>query len=247
MYNWTVKTGWARHSIFGLRHKWLDQVLMDPEGWHNHTVLGNRQVDSLKMWLKTCAIKDQSGYLTPLGKEFISRGSSYLPLWELLWVNVVFNFSTACWYISLEGKEWETTVLINLLQVAVPRLARRTISNAIMELAGLLEKTPIGTELGQGQVFKGRPRVIVRTGHNPSDAAILHSINLLFQQQHRKRLLWDNHFMWPWTVFRCSRKFVWGRLTSIEQEFFCFDEQGVAFNIEDEGGWKCGDIITTLL
>lgn len=247
MHNWSRGTGWARHNIFGLRHNWLDQVLQDPEGWPFDTTLGNRQVDSLKVWLRTCGIKDKAGQLTFLGREFIYRGSGHLPLWELLWVNVVFNFPTARWYILLEDNRWTTTRLRELLLVTIPHYADRTISNAIMELAGLLERTPVGTELGQGKVERGRPRQIVRVGHNPGDAAIWYSLIRLFQQKEKERLLWNQNLIWPWLVFRCSRSFVWGRLTSKEQECFSLDECGITFNLEREEARKCGDIITTLL
>lgn len=247
MYDWGSETGWARHNIFGLRREWLDMVLSVPQEWSRRTVLGNRQVESLKVWLRTCGIKDRSGELTRLGKQFVSRGSSDLPLWELLWVNVVFSFPTAHWYVTLEKDEWTTTGLIESLQATVPRLANRTVSNAIMELAGLLEQTPVGTELGQGQVLGGRPRKIVRVGSKPCDVAIVHSMGRLYLKQGQTRLLWDSNLTWPWTVFGCSRSFVWERLTTMEQDYFCLDEFGVTFRKEDKEWWTCGNIITTLL
>ncbi|MGB4331675.1 MAG: hypothetical protein WBI65_01595 [Dethiobacteria bacterium] len=247
MYDWNSETGWARHYIFGLRREWLDMVLLDPQGWSHHTILGNRQVDSLKVWLRTSGIQDRSGKFTFLGEQFVSQGSNCLPLWELLWVNVVFNFPTARWYVTLEGKEWTTTGLVELLQVTIPRLANRTVSNAVMELTGLLERTPVGTELKQGQVLKRRPREIARAGCKPSDAAIVHSMGRLFLQQGGTRLLWNSNLAWPWIVFRCSRQFVWERLTSLDKGYFCLDEHGVTLCKENKEGWNCGDMMTTLL
>jgi len=245
--DWNHETGWSRHQHFGMSRVWLDQVLLDPQSWSHHTVLGNRQVDSLKAWLRTCGIKDRTGRLTRLGKQFVNRGSSCLPLWELLWVNVVFNFPTARWYAALEGQEWTTTELRLLLRVAVPRLGEWTASNAIMELAGLLERTPVGTELGQGQVLKKRPRKIIRVGCKPCDAAIVYSMDRLFVRQGDTRLFWNSNLTWPWVVLRCSRQFVWERLTSIEQDHFCLDTYGITLAKEDKEGWPCGDIMTTLL
>ncbi|WP_177223976.1 hypothetical protein [Neomoorella thermoacetica] len=43
---------------------------------------------------------------------------------------------------------WTTTELKALLRQAVPLLAERTAANAIMELAGPLERTPVSSELG---------------------------------------------------------------------------------------------------
>jgi hypothetical protein len=229
-----------------MRYEWLEQALQNPDSWEHSTTLGNRQVDSLKTWLRTCGIKDYSGFLTVLGQKFIKRGCNHLPLWELLWINVVFNFPTACWYTTLEEYEWTTTSLRALLHTVVPRLGKWTISNAIMELAGLLERTPVGTELGQGQVFKERPRRIVRTGHKPSDTAIRYSLCRLFHKEKQQRLEWNSVLTWPWVVFGCRRSFIWNRLTTTNHEYFSIDENGIVSNMEPKEGWQCGDMMTTL-
>ena len=247
MNDWNTKTGWAKHSIFGLRQEWLEQFVLSPDDWSQRTVLGNRQVDSLRIWLRTCGIQERSGELTLLGEQFIRLGCKYLPLWELLWINVLFNFPTANWYATLGGIKWTTTELIELMHNSIPRLAKRTISNAIMELAGLLERTPVGTDLKQGQVLNGRPRTIVRTGCKPSDAAIMHCMDSLFIQQGRTQLHWHSDLLWPWIVFKCDRQFILERLTIIEQGIFHLDKHGVSLRKNSKEGLQCGDIINTLL
>ncbi|RJX19216.1 MAG: hypothetical protein C4570_05555 [Ammonifex sp.] len=234
MFDWSCDTGWARHSIFGLRREWLDLYLGDRRGWHSRQVLGNRQVTSLEAWLKTAGIEDSSGRLTPLGEQFVAKGTGDRSLWELLWVNVVFTFPTARWYVHLGQGKWATTELKSLLRTAVPRLAERTASNAIMELAGLLERTPVGNELGQGQVTAGRPRRLVRRGGEPCDAAIVHALGRLFIKQSRTNLSWDDDLVWPWVVFGCSRQFILERLTIIDQNYFNINERGVTVRIVDE-------------
>ena len=181
-----------------------------------------------------------------MGQEFIRCGCRHLPLWELLWVNVVFNFPTARWYVTLQENKWSTTDLRALLHLSVPRLGKWTISNAIMELAGLLERTPVGTELGQGQVSKDRPRQIVRTGNKPCDAAIVHSMLRLFDKGGCHHLQWNSDLIWPWVVFGCERDFVWQRLTSTKLDYFSIDEHGIVLNKQSEGAWQCGDIMTIL-
>lgn len=246
MFNWSCETGWARHSIFGLRREWLDIYFNDREGWYNHSNLGNRQVQSLKRWLKTAGIEDNSGRLTSLGEQFVLRGTGCLSLWQLLWVNVVFNFPTARWYVHLGKSEWTTTELKSQLQATVPRLSERTASNAIMELVGLLERTPVGDELGQGQVTGERPRCVVRRGAEPCDAAVVFTLGWLYLSQGQTRLLWDDDLTWPWVVFGCSRQFILERLTIIVQDYFEIDEQGVTFCRTDKEWWQCGNIMTTL-
>lgn len=151
------------------------------------------------------------------------------------------------WYVHLGPGAWTTTELKSLLQAAVPRLAERTASNAVMELAGLLERTPVGAELGQGRVTGGRPRRLVRDGVEPGDAALVHALKRLYLQQGQARLPWDEGLTWPWVIFGCSRRFVLERLTVMEQDWFDIDEQGLTVRNRDEEGWRCGAIVTTLL
>jgi len=237
--------GWARHNHFGLRHEWLELYLSNPREWRRGTALGNRQVDSLAAWVKTGGIEDGRGKLTALGKEFAEHGTACPPLWELLWANVVFSFATACWYAHRGTGTWTTSELRAMLQKSVPRLAEYTISNSVMELAGLLERTPVGTGLGQGEVNRERPRRITRSGRQPGDVAILHCLRQLCLQQHRCRLEWSSSLTWPWIVFGCSRQFVLERLTGLDRDGFLeVDQQGVTLA---EGWQQCGDTLTSCM
>lgn len=247
MFKWSCEKGWSRHQHFGLRRDWLDLYLANRQGWRQSSILGNRQVESLEAWLKTSGIEDRGGRLTPLGEQFIAKGTTCRSLWELLWVNVVFNFPTARWYVHLGRGEWTTAELKSLLRAVVPRLAEWTVSNAIMELAGLLERTPVGNELGQGYVMEGRPRRLIRRGAEPCDAAIVHALGQLYVQQGQTRLPWDSDSTWPWVVFGCSRRFVLERLAIIDQNCFDIDEQGVTIRVEDKEWWQCGGMTISLL
>ena len=188
-----------------------------------------------------------NGKLTPLGEQFIARGTDCASLWELLWVNVVFNFPTARWYAHLGQGEWTTKELKSLLRETVPRLAERTVSNAITELAGLMERTPVGDELGQGYVVGKRPRRLIRRGGKPCNAAIAHALVRLYLQQSQRRLPWDGDFTWPWVVFACSRQYVLERMISMDQDLFEIDEEGVTIRMVDKEEWQCGGTIITLL
>lgn len=247
MFDWNSETGWARHSTFGLRREWLDLYLSNPRRWRDRAILGNRQVESLAAWLKTADIEDCSGDLTPLGKRFAAQGTSSRALWELLWVNVVFGFPPAHWYVHLGLGERTTTELRSLLQTTIPRLAERTVSNAIVELVGLLERTPIGDELGQGKVRETRPRRVIRCGVEPCDAAIVHALGRLYLRHGQDIIHFDSDLTWPWVVFGCSRRFVLERLTIIDQDCFDIDEHGVTIRIQGEEWWQCGDTMNSLL
>jgi hypothetical protein len=71
---------------------------------------------------------------------------------------------------------WTVRELASLLQQVMPNLAFRTIYNAVLELVGLLERTPVGRELGQGVVSPGQPRTVQRVGYPSSswEAVALH-------------------------------------------------------------------------
>ena len=239
--------GWSRHQHFGLRKEWLELYFSDRKSWRQNSILGNRQVDSFATWLKTAGIEDKKGNLTALGMEFLRRGVNDLSLWELLWVNVVFSFPTARWYAHLGMGTWTTTDLCVMLGRSVPRLAERTVINAVMELAGLLERTPVGSELGQGRVSGDRPRRIERIGKEPGDAAIILALGKLYLQQDRTRLLWSDDVTWPWVVFGCNRDYVLGRLTNMDHDHFKIDDKGITICLSEKEEWQCGDIAISWL
>ncbi|HHY36029.1 MAG TPA: hypothetical protein GX510_10470 [Firmicutes bacterium] len=215
----------------------------DQKRWRASPSLGNRQVESLERWLRTGGIEDREGCLTPLGKLFVAKGTTCLPLWEMLWVNVVFNFPTARWYVHLGRGEWTTSELKSLLRAAVLGLAERTVSNAITELASFLQRTPVGRELRQGEVIGGTPRRVVRRGLEPCDAAIVHSLWRLYLQQHQTRLPWGSDLTWPWVVFGCSKQFVIERLIGMPEGYFDIDEHGLTLRAEGEEWWECGGMM----
>jgi len=245
---WSSEKGWARHSTFGLSYEWLSMYLNDPKGWRNHCLLGNKQIESLNSWLKTTGLEERHGHLTSFGQHFIDKGIDFYPLWEILWTNVVFNFTTARWYAHLGCGEWTTKELKMLLKTEVSRLADRTVSNAVIELTSFLERTPVGYELGQGSVTESRPRSIKRLGlAAPCDAAIVHALRRLYLQQGQRKLFWDENLTWPWVVFGCSRQFTTERLTAMDKSFFDFNEKYLIIRNVNEEWYKCGDILNTLL
>lgn len=69
----------------------------------------------------------------------------------------------------------------------MPRLKNWTISNAIQEIIGLCERTPIGDELGQGEVtYDRRNRIVWRRGFEPCDEAIMMALVHFFKRQNQK-------------------------------------------------------------
>ncbi len=96
--------------------------------------------------------------------------------------------------------------LTSALQKEVPRLAPRTAYNAILELVGLLERTPVGKALGQGIVEPGRPRRVTRVGYpNPDWQAVSWALERLCQEEGRQVLGMEEDLLWPWVIFGCQQ------------------------------------------
>ncbi len=202
--------GWAAHSTFGLRQEWLALCLAEPQTWPQSQTLGNRQVESLRVWLKTAGLIDRNGRKTALWELFQQKGIASLLGWQILWINVTFNFPTARWYVTaFPSGTWRVDELNIALQQSVPRLASRTIHNAILELVGLLERTPVGKELGQGIVTPGRPRRVTRVGYpHPDWEAVAWALERLFREEGRQTLGLEEDLLWPWVIFGCSQKVI---------------------------------------
>lgn len=202
--------GLARHEHFGLRLEWLALCLREPDTWPQSGALGNRQVDSLRRWLKTAGLVGADGQQTALWRLFEHQGVDSLSAWQLLWVSVCFNFPTARWYVSeFPSGSWRVDELKNALQRYVPRLAARTAYNAILELVGLLERTPVGRELGQGIVTPGRPRRVTRTGYpHPEWAAVSWALERLWEEEGRQALGLEEDLLWPWVIFGCNKQVI---------------------------------------
>jgi len=149
--------------------------------------------------------------------------------WQLLWANVTFRFATASWYVTEMGLgSWTTTELRRALQAAVPHLSPRNLANGIMELVGLLERTPIGSVWGQGQVSATRPRRVVRRGlASPSPTALAHAMRLAFMMEGRGMLSLDESTQWPWVVYGCDRDDALALLSGRREGWIRFDEDTV--------------------
>lgn len=239
-------TGWSRHQQFGLRKEWLELYLQEPQEWEFSGLLGNRQVQSFKVWLRTTGLQDKRGKETFLAALFREYGLEEILPWELLWVNVVFNFPTAAWYVQELGLgTWTTGEIREQLLFYVPRLALRTINNAVMELVGLLERTPVGREINQGEVLPSRPRRVQRKGHvYPSVEALCFAACRLFEREKRESLELRENLLWPWVIFGCAQKYVLGQLLCHGQKWFEVTGDRLLAKYIPEEWWACGSMLT---
>ena len=243
----THRGPWSLFNTFGLRKEWVALYLDHPERWEETGALGNRQIEAFKRWIKVCELEDKSCSLFSL---FQSSTVNNLMPWEIAWANIAANLATASWYVKELGfGTWKTTELRNILEARHPHLAQRTVTNAINELTGLLERTPIGKELCQGLVENSRPRTVTRKGlAAPSREAVFYALYHLFLENKTDCLDLDSDDLWPWVIFGCRKNYVlqkvilegdrWFRLT----DRFILLKEPVA-TLEEV--YKCGFILTT--
>lgn len=228
--------GWARHQHFGLRSEWIRLIHDHPETWHGLGLLGPDQIRSLLEWLTTTGLVDKCGRETLLARHLRSNGVHDEQFWSLVWVNVVFSLVTARWYASLPyPSARSTTELSSLLRATVPRLSNRTARNAIYGLVGTLERTPIGTELGQGIVSATRPRTVRRVGlARPDVVSLAHAMRRLFQHEGREELHLVEPLTWPWVVFGCDAEEALLRLSSETKDWLEIRSDRVRLRIPRE-------------
>ncbi len=221
--------GWAAHCTFGLRRGWLGLVLREPVHWPTVGGLGPRQVESLSRWLRTAGLHDHYGNSTPFYRLLEATWPEASLAWQLLWVNVTFAFPTARWYVLHMGLgEWDTRQLRASLHSSVPRLSAHTVSNAILELVGLLERTPVGQECGQGQVSAGRPRCVRREGlRDIATPALLYATQQLLLAEGRSDLSFDSDLLWPWALFGCPAEMALVQLMAADAPWLTLDGHGL--------------------
>jgi len=197
---------WAPHFTFGLREEWLDLALSRPHDWADSGDLGTKQIASLKAWLKTTGLSKRECQSTPLLDLFHDPDGRSLA-WQIVWVNSVFNFAIAFLYVRApRSEEWSTKSLAISMLPQAGSLRPRTIRDGVQELIGLLERTPVGTQLGQGIVTRGRPRRVHRIGlPYPDPRALAHAARRLFLWENLTSLPLEADLVWPWTVFACDK------------------------------------------
>jgi hypothetical protein len=188
-------------------------------------------VDSLRVWLKTTGLLDKDGNETFVCRLFREKGLDNFLCWELLWINVVLKFATAQWYVSeLRHGQWTTTEIANLLHQQDPHLAKPTITNGVMEIVGLLERTPVGKELKQGEVISlSRPRQVHREGLSaPSTEAVFYALYQLFVFNQKNELCFQDSCLWPWVIFGCEQKYVFQKIIIDGESWFMMNEQNIS-------------------
>ncbi|MEI6308503.1 MAG: hypothetical protein WCP58_02530 [bacterium] len=118
-----------------------------------------------------------------------------------------------------------------------------------MELAGLLERTPIGSLLKQGAVDAGRPRRLLRQGlEHPQEAALVGALGRLFFEERHSVLALSEDLAWPWVLFGCERNSALARIGMVAERWVeIVDLTEVRSRIHWEDWCEWINIATTLI
>lgn len=161
-------TGFGRYLTFGLRDKWLNEFLNNLDEWFIKNHLGNKQIESMKVWLLDAELITKDKLPTPIA---INIKNIYLHhknlAWEFIWTNLYYN-SPICQFF-IENIEWNDVKSIKEIIEKVAELnnsiSERTIKSGLSSLFNTFESSPLGKELKIGVIEKkGKERYVKKIG-----------------------------------------------------------------------------------
>lgn len=145
----------SSYQTFGMRKTWVADFLRLQEDWLSNNKLGNRQLDSMLIWLKQAEMITggrKSLTITKLTKILAELGADNLLTWAIIWTNLSRNSTLVQWHVTNVpwGSALPKTEFIALLEDGY-QLSERSRKNAITALFQLLTETPLGQDLGLGK------------------------------------------------------------------------------------------------
>lgn len=165
--------GMNRYQHFGLRRQWLEHFFEYKTECFNTGMLGTRQYDALKVWMKESGILSKTGEVTPMGEKLIEMGAYANSTWAVIWANLCYNSVICKWYALYcdVDSNLDKNDLINMLGEEYNRSTR---DNAITSLVEIFKSSPIGSDLCQGmQITVGSKSSIYRKGWDHPDAGVM--------------------------------------------------------------------------
>lgn len=145
--------GMNPYQHFGLRQAWLEHFIDEGKDCFSQDVLGKRQYEGLKAWLKESGLlvanKDKSLSETALFEKLRPFGPYDPFTWAIIWANLANNSVISKWYcLNAEpGATYEKADLVVMIGESYSKSNRE---NAITALAETLRQSPIGSALKQG-------------------------------------------------------------------------------------------------
>lgn len=212
------KIATSKYQTFGLRKEWLREYLVNPDFFFksNNLRLGNRQLESMVVWLKDSNLLNAKKIPTKLAKilKRINMSSEKL-VWEIVWINLFYSVELIQWYI--DNFKWNSTKttkeLIEQILSYSEYNKQRTTSNAVNSLVNMFDNSPLGGELGVGVIEKkNRLRYLKKNGTeniNPISIAYclyIYSENTKQFDHNVSRFYKDDCFGGPYKLFGISKE-----------------------------------------
>jgi phosphoadenosine phosphosulfate reductase len=216
--------GLNRYQHFGMRKAWLEEYFRAPESWWRNNKLGNRQFEAMRVWLREAEIA-AGNKITPLGEKVRGWGADSPLTWAVLWTNLARHSTLVGWYARNVpwGSNYSKKELVAMLDDSLAESSRK---NAITALVGLLRDTPLGGQLGLGEVLtRGRQAVaVVKRGWKDVPAvAVLYALYRYAERMGRHGLtlaeLLDGAPEGPYTLFGVPRDRLAGLLHGISSRW----------------------------
>lgn len=178
------------YQTFGFRQQWLSHFATYGIDCLYNGVLGGRQNDALKIWLKHSGLietekGDKTGSLTELGKmlqeKFMNNEWSAYDnvVWAIIWCNLAYKSVICRWFmynVNIDDNFGKN----DFVELIGDEYAKRTRENAVSSLCDTLASSPIGSALQQGiQLPSGNSYTYMRTGwERPEALVILYALYL---------------------------------------------------------------------
>ena len=184
--------GMNPYQHFGFRQAWLEHYMNDGIECFSMGILGNRQYEGLKAWLKDSGLlivqKNKSLLETELLKKLLPLGPYNPFTWAIIWANLCYNSVISRWYcLTAEpGATYEKGDLVVMLGENYSKSNRE---NAITALTETLRMSPIGSALKQGipiELTKSTFSYLREGWDYPHAVALLYTLYLYAEHVGRK-------------------------------------------------------------
>lgn len=177
--------GMNRYQHFGFRQGWLEHYFEHGSDCFSSGLLGNRQYDALKVWLRESGLMtpgnkgEKSGSPTPLYEKLKALGAFHPLTWAVIWANLAYNSVIVRWYM-LKVPAGETYEKSDLVFMLGDEYSQSTRDNAVTSLFETLRHSPVGSVLLQGiPISSGSGFKFIKKGWETPDAiAVLYSLYL---------------------------------------------------------------------
>ncbi len=150
-----VYVGMDRYCTFGFRESFLEHFYELQNDCWSSKVLGNKQYDSLRRYLKDSELiyvnpqTNKNGQITALGKKLIEIGLYHPFVWAVIWTNLAYNSPLMKWYI-LHVKLKEIYEKADLIFLIGDTYSEKQRENSVSSLGETFTKSPIGNTLEMG-------------------------------------------------------------------------------------------------